>query len=100
MYLDREFDRDDSRRRLLRIHELGHALGYQHVESRTSIMNPSVGPEPTEFDRAWRENRVRATGRQHEPGHRPALDRAVGDDWRGPVDGAENGVRDAESLSS
>jgi len=51
MYLDRGFDRDDSRRRLLRIHELGHALGYQHVESRTSIMNPSVGPEPTEFDR-------------------------------------------------
>ena len=51
MYLDRGFDRDDTRRRLLRIHELGHALGYQHVESRTSIMNPSVGPEPTEFDR-------------------------------------------------
>ena len=52
MYLDREFDRDDSRRRLLRVHELGHALGYQHVESRTSIMNPSIGPEPTEFDRS------------------------------------------------
>jgi len=51
MYLDRGFDRDDNRRRLLRIHELGHALGYQHVESRTSIMNPSVGPEPTDFDR-------------------------------------------------
>jgi hypothetical protein len=52
MYLDRDFDRDDTRRRLLRIHELGHALGYQHVESRTSIMNPTIGPEPTEFDRA------------------------------------------------
>lgn len=51
MYLDRDFDRDDNRRRLLRIHELGHALGYQHVVSRTSIMNPSIGPEPTEFDR-------------------------------------------------
>ena len=52
MYLARTFDKDDNRRRLLRVHELGHALGYQHVESRTSIMNPSIGPEPTEFDRA------------------------------------------------
>ncbi|HET7220607.1 MAG TPA: matrixin family metalloprotease [Vicinamibacterales bacterium] len=51
-FLDREFDRGDSRRRLLRIHELGHALGYQHVESRASIMNPSIGPEPNDFDRA------------------------------------------------
>jgi hypothetical protein len=50
-YLDRDFDRNDSRRRLLRIHELGHALGYQHVQSRTSVMNPSIGPEPTTFDR-------------------------------------------------
>ena len=52
MYLDRDFDRDDPRRRLLRIHELGHALGYQHVKSRPSIMNPALGPEPTDFDRA------------------------------------------------
>jgi hypothetical protein len=51
MFLDRTFDRDDNRRRLLRIHELGHALGYLHVETRTSIMNPAIGPEPTEFDR-------------------------------------------------
>jgi hypothetical protein len=51
MFLDRNFDRDDSRRRLLRFHELGHALGYLHVESRASIMNPSIGPEPSEFDR-------------------------------------------------
>jgi hypothetical protein len=52
MFLDWNFDRDDARRRLLRIHELGHALGYLHVESRTSIMNPAIGPEPTDFDRA------------------------------------------------
>jgi hypothetical protein len=52
MYLDRDFDRNDVRRRLLRFHELGHALGYQHVRSRPSIMSPSIGPEPTEFDRA------------------------------------------------
>lgn len=51
MFLDREFDRDDARRRLLRIHELGHALGYLHVKTRTSIMNPAIGPEPTDFDR-------------------------------------------------
>jgi len=51
-FLDRDFDRGDSRRRLLRIHELGHALGYQHVQTRTSIMNPAIGPELTDFDRS------------------------------------------------
>ena len=52
MWLDRDFDRNDARRRLVRIHELGHALGYDHVTVRTSIMNPSLGPSPTDFDRA------------------------------------------------
>jgi hypothetical protein len=52
IWLDRDFDRDDARRRLLRIHELGHALGANHVTTRTSIMNPAIGPEPTDFDRA------------------------------------------------
>jgi hypothetical protein len=51
MFLDHGFDKNDDRRRLLRIHELGHALGQLHVETRTSIMNPAVGPEPQEFDR-------------------------------------------------
>jgi hypothetical protein len=50
--LSRDFDKVDSRRRLLRIHELGHALGYLHVTTRTSIMNPVIGPDPTDFDRA------------------------------------------------
>lgn len=51
VYLDRDFDTNDNRRRLLRTHELGHALGYTHVTSRPSIMNPAVGPEPNDFDR-------------------------------------------------
>ena len=49
--LDSEFDRTDAKRRLLRTHELGHALGYNHVRSRPSIMNPKIGPEPNNFDR-------------------------------------------------
>lgn len=52
LFLDSDFDRTDARRRLLRMHELGHALGYQHVTSRPSIMNPSVGAEPSDVDRA------------------------------------------------
>jgi hypothetical protein len=52
IYLEHNFDRPDTARRLLRIHELGHALGYQHVTKRTSIMNPVIGPAPTEFDRS------------------------------------------------
>jgi hypothetical protein len=51
IYLDSDFDRTSAARRLLRIHELGHALGYLHVTSRVSIMNPSIGPSPTQFDR-------------------------------------------------
>ena len=60
------------------IHELGHALGYQHVKSRTSIMNPAVGPEPTEFDRSARsspssvrreiDRRTSTRRRDHEAG--------------------------------
>jgi hypothetical protein len=49
--LDSEFDRTDAKRRLLRTHELGHALGYNHVYARMSIMNPQIGAEPNEFDR-------------------------------------------------
>ena len=49
--LDSEFDRTSATRRLLRTHELGHALGFNHVKSRQSIMNPRIGPEVTAFDR-------------------------------------------------
>ena len=52
MFLDRDFDRDDSRRRLLRVHELGHALGYQHVENADVDHESGDRPEPTDFDRA------------------------------------------------
>jgi hypothetical protein len=51
VYLDRNFDKNFEARRLLRTHELGHALGYSHVTATTSIMNPAIGPEPTAFDR-------------------------------------------------
>ena len=51
MMLDSDYDRTDRLRRLLRAHELGHALGYNHVESRQSIMNPTLGSEVTDFDR-------------------------------------------------
>ena len=50
--LDAQFDTKSDQRRLLRTHELGHALGYHHVESRSSIMNARVGSEITDFDRA------------------------------------------------
>ena len=49
--LDADFDRKSDQRFLLRTHELGHALGYHHVESRPSVMNPRVGNAITDFDR-------------------------------------------------
>lgn len=50
--LDRDFDRASDRRRLLRTHELAHALGYNHVQARQSVMNPHVGSDLTDFDRS------------------------------------------------
>ncbi len=51
IYLDKDFDKASDLRRLLRTHELGHTLGYNHVTTRTSIMNPAIGPDVTTFDR-------------------------------------------------
>jgi hypothetical protein len=83
MFLDRDFDRSDNRRRLLRIHELGHALGYMHVASRTSIMNPAIGPEPNDFDRAGA-----IIAFQRAPGNRaPDIDPALGSRGFPAVDG-------------
>ena len=49
--IDRDADRDQKQRGTIRTHELGHALGYNHVESRPSIMNPRAGGGLTDFDR-------------------------------------------------
>jgi hypothetical protein len=50
--LDRSFDTSNSPYlRSLRAHELGHALGYQHVTGRDSVMNASARLEPNSFDR-------------------------------------------------
>lgn len=38
------------RRRSLRAHEVGHALGWEHLETRPSVMNAAVRLLPTEFD--------------------------------------------------
>jgi len=50
--LDSGFDTSGSPfRRSLRAHELGHALGYNHVTTRESVMNSSGRVEPNPFDR-------------------------------------------------
>ena len=49
--LDSEYDRTNTLRNLLRTHELGHALGYNHVLSRASIMNVRIGTPLNDFDR-------------------------------------------------
>jgi hypothetical protein len=50
--IDRTFDGSSSSyRRTVRAHELGHALGYNHVTARASVMDPTATTEPTPFDR-------------------------------------------------
>jgi hypothetical protein len=52
MMLDRAFETSGSRhRQTLRTHELGHALGYSHVDARSSVMNVSARVALTGFDR-------------------------------------------------
>jgi hypothetical protein len=40
--LDRDLDISSARRGSTRAHELGHALGYNHVTARESVMNPTA----------------------------------------------------------
>ena len=50
--LDTQFDNPTSAyTTVLRMHEFGHALGLTHVINRPSLMNPSAGAGPTQFDR-------------------------------------------------
>lgn len=50
--LDRDFDAGGSAQvRLVRIHELGHALGYTHVTATTASVMNVTALEPTDFDR-------------------------------------------------
>jgi hypothetical protein len=50
--IDADFDRSNGPyRRALRSHELGHALGYNHVTARSSVMNADARTEPNDFDR-------------------------------------------------
>jgi len=52
MLIDAAFERSNSPyARSLHAHELGHALGCQHVASRPSVMNIDARLEPTPFDR-------------------------------------------------
>lgn len=50
--IDRGFDGSSSAyRRTVRSHELGHALGYNHVTVRPSVMDATATTEPNQFDR-------------------------------------------------
>jgi hypothetical protein len=71
MMLDRDFDISSSPfRRSLRMHELGHALGYNHVTGQRSVMNAEATNTPTGFD-----TQVVAIAFQRAPGNRsPDID--------------------------
>ncbi len=74
MLLDADYDRASGRRRLLRTHELGHALGYNHVSARPSIMNAGIGADVTDFDRqaAWLATRAPWPSVRPHDAHRAA----------------------------
>jgi hypothetical protein len=52
VFLDRDYEKSrNAMLGALRIHELGHALGYSHVTARPSVMNPIATTEPNDWDR-------------------------------------------------
>jgi hypothetical protein len=64
--LDRDFELSGSMyRRSLRVHEMGHALGWDHVTLRISFMNSNAQVEPNAFDKdATRLAFLRTPGNQ------------------------------------
>ena len=50
MLMDSAFDVREPQRVIIRMHEFGHALGYDHVTTTSSIMNARNSPPPTLFD--------------------------------------------------
>lgn len=51
LIVDRDLDISSAGRRSTRAHELGHALGYNHVTARESVMNTPSAVEPNGWDR-------------------------------------------------
>ena len=87
--LDRDFDRSGSGfTRSLRAHELGHALGYQHVTASMSVMNSQARTEPNDFDRD-----AARIAFQRPPGNRSpdvdptsaSINRTITATWSAPV---------------
>jgi predicted Zn-dependent protease len=72
LMLDRDYDISSPRRRSTRAHELGHALGYNHVTTRESVMNTPSMVEPTDWDRD-----ASKIAFQREPGNRSPDDDPV-----------------------
>jgi hypothetical protein len=89
LVLDRDFERSGSPfLRSLRTHELGHAMGYNHVTVRASFMNSAARLEPNSFDQ-----QACAIAFQRKPGNRSpdidpfagALNAAQGLTWGPPI---------------
>lgn len=86
--LDAAFDRSGSMyTRSLRVHELGHSLGWGHVTARTSFMNSNGRILPTPFDTAAARLAFRRPPLNRSPDIDPALmtaNRETGDvRWSG-----------------